>query len=166
MQPSPLLTTLHMLLAQHRAALHDLSGDLSKAVTGVEDEKLAVCLESYFDRATDEMREVERLLQQRRIKLASAPDKALACLCAEAAAVQDLDLPGEILDVLLSRALLRIQHCQIAALGVLQALAEQLEDRDVLKLVRGALEAEIDCEETLSTLLENELVMHAAGASA
>jgi ferritin-like metal-binding protein YciE len=166
MQESPLLTTLYTLLAQHHATLRGLSGDFSKLVGTVQDEKLSLCLEEYLDRATDELRDAEGLLRQRKLKPQSAPDKAIGCLVAEANAAQELDLPGEVLDVLLARAFLRIQHCQIAALGVLQTLAEVLEEREILVFAREALGAEIEGEETLSTLLENELAAQAAGANA
>ena len=166
MQDSPLLTTLHALLAQHHATLRGLSGDFSKLVGGVQDEKLTSCLEGYLDRVTDELREAERLLRQRQLKPQTAADKAITCLVAEAGAAQDMDVPSEVIDVLLARVFLRIQHCQIASLEVLQTLAEVLEERELIVFARDSLGAEIEGEETLSALVENELASNAANASA
>jgi len=79
-------------------------------------------------------------------------------LAIEATAVMDLEAPSEVLDVLLARSFLRIQHCQIASVGVLQAIAERLGEREVVKFCREAISSEIEAEEELSQLLEDSLV--------
>lgn len=165
MRSSPVSAILNSLLVQHHAALRTLSGEASKLAGWAQHEKLALCLEGYFDGATDELRVCERLISQRRLKVDAAADKVIPCLLSEAAAAQELEAPGEILDVLLARAFLRIQHCQIGGLGVLQTLSEEHGDREILALSRDALEREIDAEETLSALIETDLADHAVGSN-
>jgi ferritin-like metal-binding protein YciE len=161
MQVSPLATILETFLVQHAEALSALGGELSKFVGAAQGERLALYLEHYLDQASDERREIEALLAHRGLKPQHAAGKVLVSLLAEAASAQDFEVPAGVHDIILARAFLRIQHCQIAALGVLQAIAEQLEDAEALAFAQEALAGQIDAEETLSALLENGLAASA-----
>jgi ferritin-like metal-binding protein YciE len=162
MKISSINQVFRTLLLGHDSALRTLTGGFSRITQTATSEQLAGCLEEYLDQAVEQLRDSERLLREMKLRPTGVVDPVIERLAADAQAVSDSDVQPEVLDLLLARAFLRIQHTQIASVGVLQALAEELGETEVLKFSRQALEGEINSEEALSKLLETSLVPEVA----
>ena len=162
MKISSINQVFRTLLLGHDSGLRALTGGFSRITQTATSEQLAICLEDYLDQAVEQLRDSERLLREMKLKPTGTVDTVIERLAADAQAVSDSDVPPEVLDLLLARAFLRIQHTQIASLSVLQALAEELGEAEVRRFVRQAMEGEINSEEALSKLMETSLVAEVA----
>lgn len=158
MSVSPLSQTLHSLLIRHHDSLHDLTLNLPAAVSMAQDERLTDCLESYLDHLLVQLRQCEKLIADLGPLQKEQRDTVMEQLAIEATAVMELEAPTEVLDVLLARAFLRIQHIQISSIGVIQAIADGMGEREIVKFSREAISSEYEAEEELSDLLEESLV--------
>jgi ferritin-like metal-binding protein YciE len=162
MKISSINQVFQTLLLSHDSGLRALTGGFSRITQTATSEQLAICLEEYIDQAVEQLRDSERLLREMKLKPSGEADTVIECLAKDAQAISDSDLQPEVLDLMLARAFLRIQHTQIASLSVLQALAEELGETEVRRFVRQAMEGEINSEEALSKLLEDSLVAKVA----
>ncbi len=110
---------------------------------------------------------VERLVQVAELldtKPGGKKCKATEGLVAEAAEVLGEDGEDSVIDAALIAAAVRVEHYEIAGYGSAVAMAGQLGEQRVLKLLQKTLDEEFEAEEKLSGVLMGE-VLPAAGAA-
>lgn len=110
---------------------------------------------------------VERLVQVAELldtKPGGKKCQATQGLVAEAAEVLEEEGEDSVIDAALIAAAVRVEHYEIAGYGSAVAMAGQLGEQRVLKLLQKTLDEEFEAEEKLSGLLMGEVLPAAGGA--
>jgi len=160
------METLEDLLEEQLQDLFSAENQLLKALPKMAKRASSPKLKKAFERHTEETRkQVERLrdvAERLEIKLSGKTCKAMEGLVKEGQEVIEEDGEGPVIDAALVAAAQRVEHYEISAYGTVRALAEQIGERQVAKLLQKTLDEESATDEKLTKISEGELLPAAA----
>jgi ferritin-like metal-binding protein YciE len=161
-----MLDTLKSLLEDQIKDLYSAENQLIKALPRMAKAATSESLRGAFQSHLEETRgHVERLQQIAQIletKPGGKKCKAMEGLVEEGKEVLDEEGEGSVIDVALIAAAQRVEHYEISAYGSARAIAEQLGDRRIIKLLEATLDEEKSADETLTTISTEEVLPAAA----
>lgn len=157
-----MLSTLKSLLEDQIKDLYNAENQLLKALPKMAKKASSESLRMAFEGHLDETREhVERLVQVAEMletKPGGKTCKAMQGLIEEGKEVLEEDGEGAIIDAALIAAAQRVEHYEIAAYGTARAIAEQLGERKIIKLLQATLDEEKGADEKLSGISTGEVL--------
>lgn len=160
------METLEDLLEEQLQDLFSAENQLLKALPKMAKRASSPKLKKAFERHTEETRkQVERLrdvAERLEIKLSGKTCKAMQGLIEEGNEVLEEDGDGPVIDAALVAAAQRVEHYEISAYGTVRAMAEQLGETQVAKLLDRTLKEESATDEKLTKISEAELLPAAA----
>jgi ferritin-like metal-binding protein YciE len=156
------METLEDLLEEQLQDLFSAENQLLKALPKMAKRASSAKLKKAFERHVEETRkQVERLrdvAERLEIKLAGKTCKAMQGLIEEGQEVLEEDGEGPVIDAALVAAAQRVEHYEIAAYGTVRAMAEQLGESQVAKLLQKTLDEESATDEKLTKISQGELL--------
>lgn len=164
-----MLDTLKTLLQEQVRDLYSAENQLVKALPKLAKAATSETLREAFTGHLEQTREhVERLqliAEMLETKPGGKKCKAMEGLVAEGAEVLDEDGEETVIDAALIAAAQRVEHYEIAAYGSAIAMAEQLGEQRIIKLLRRTLDEETAADEKLSGISTEEVLPAAEGAT-
>jgi ferritin-like metal-binding protein YciE len=160
------METLEDLLEEQLKDLFSAENQLLKALPKMAKRAASPKLKKAFEQHTEQTRQhVERLrdvAERLEIKLSGKTCKAMEGLVKEGQEVLEEDGEGPLIDAALVAAAQRVEHYEISAYGTVRAMAEQLGEKQVAKLLQKTLDEESAADEKLTKISEGELLPAAA----
>jgi ferritin-like metal-binding protein YciE len=160
------METLEDLLEEQLKDLFSAENQLLKALPKMAKRAASPKLKKAFEQHTEQTRQhVERLrdvAERLEIKLSGKTCKAMEGLVKEGQEVLEEDGAGPLIDAALVAAAQRVEHYEISAYGTVRAMAEQLGEKQVAKLLQKTLDEESAADEKLTKISEGELLPAAA----
>ena len=160
------METLEDLLEEQLQDLFSAENQLLKALPKMAKRASSPKLKKAFERHTEETRkQVERLrdvAERLEIKISGKTCKAMQGLVEEGNEVLEEDGEGPLIDAALVAAAQRVEHYEISAYGTARAMAEQLGESQVVKLLQKTLDEESKTDELLTKISQGELLPAAA----
>jgi ferritin-like metal-binding protein YciE len=157
-----MLDTLKTLLEEQIKDLYNAENQLVKALPKMAKKATAESLRTAFEDHLEETRgHVERLAQVAQIletKPGGKTCKAMKGLIEEGKEVLDEEGEDAVIDAALIAAAQRVEHYEIAAYGSARAMAEQLGEPRIIKLLQATLDEEKTADETLSEISTGEVL--------
>ena len=163
------MDTLADLLEDELKDIFNAENQLAKALPKMAKKASSPALKKAFtDHLAQTQGHIERLQQvgeMLEIKLTGKKCHAMEGLVAEGKEVIDEDGTGPVIDAALIGAAQRVEHYEMAAYGVVRALAQQLGHAKAVKLLQATLDEE-GATDKLLTKIAAEDVLPAATAAA
>ncbi|HVZ93191.1 MAG TPA: ferritin-like domain-containing protein [Phycisphaerales bacterium] len=157
-----MLDTLKSLLEDQIKDLYNAENQLVKALPKMakkaSSEELRAAFEAHLEETrghVDRLTEVAQLLE---IKPGGKVCKAMQGLVDEGKEVLEEDGEGAVIDAALIAAAQRVEHYEIAAYGSARAMAEQLGEEKIIKLLQATLDEEKAADTKLTGISENEVL--------
>jgi ferritin-like metal-binding protein YciE len=145
------METLEDLLEEQLKDLFSAENQLLKALPKMAKRAASPKLKKAFEQHTEQTRQhVERLrdvAERLEIKLSGKTCKAMEGLVKEGQEVLEEDGAGPLIDAALVAAAQRVEHYEISAYGTVRAMAEQLGEKQVAKLLQKTLDEESAADE-------------------
>jgi len=164
-----MLDTLKALLQEQVRDLYSAENQLVKALPKLAKAATSETLRDAFTGHLEQTREHVDRLQQIAEMLETKPGgkkcKAMEGLVAEGADVLEEKGEDAVIDAALIAAAQRVEHYEISAYGSAIAMAEQLGEQRVIKLLRKTLDEESAADEKLSGISTGEVLPAAEGAN-
>lgn len=164
-----MLDTLKSLLEDQIKDLYNAENQLLKALPKMAKKASSQPLKSAFEAHLAETREhVERLAsiaETLETKPGGKTCKAMQGLIEEGKEVLEEDGDESVIDAALIAAAQRVEHYEISAYGTARAIAEQLGETAVVKLLEKTLKEERGADEKLSGISLKDILPAAAGAA-
>lgn len=157
-----MLDSLKSLLQDQVRDLYSAENQLVKALPKMVKAATSVQLRSAFSSHLEQTRDHVDRLQQIAEMLETKPGgkkcKAMEGLVAEGAEVLEEDGEDTVIDAALIAAAQRVEHYEISAYGSAIAMAEQLGEQRIIKLLRKTLDEESAADEKLSGISMDEVL--------
>ena len=160
------METLEDLLEEQLQDLFSAENQLLKALPKMAKRASSPKLKKAFEMHLEQTRNhVERLRdvgERLEIKLSGKTCKAMEGLVKEGQEVIEEDGEGPVIDAALVAAAQRVEHYEISAYGTVRAMAEQIGEAQVVKLLQKTLDEESKTDELLTKISVGELLPAAA----
>jgi ferritin-like metal-binding protein YciE len=155
------LESLDQLLEEQLKDLFSAENQLVKALPKLakkaSNPALVEAIKAHLEETEGQIKRLQEIEQKLDIKLSGKKCKAMEGLIEEGAEALEMDGDENLVDLLIVAAAQRVEHYEIAAYGTARAIAEQLEQSDVVQLLQETLEEEAACDEKLSDISFEEL---------
>lgn len=157
-----MLDSLKSLLEDQIKDLYSAENQLVKALPQMAEKATSETLRAAFEGHLEETRgQLERLAEAATIletKPGGKTCKAMQGLIEEGKEVLEADGEPTVIDAALIAAAQRVEHYEIAAYTSAQAMAEQLGEMKVVKLLEDTLDEELGATEKLSEISTDEVL--------
>lgn len=157
-----MLDTLKSVLEEQVKDLYNAENQLVKALPKMAKKASSENLRTAFESHLEETRgHIERLAAVAQIldtKPGGKTCKAMQGLVEEGKEVLEEDGQGSVIDAALIAAARRVEHYEIAAYGSARAMAEQLGEPKIIKLLQETLDEEKAADEKLSGISTGEVL--------
>jgi ferritin-like metal-binding protein YciE len=146
--------TLRELFTEQLRDLYDAEKQIVKALPrlakAVESEELSEALNNHLEETKGHVQRIEEVFKIAGITAKGKPCKGMRGLLEEGnEAVQEED-EGALRDLAIVAGCQKVEHYEISAYGTIRTVAEQLEMRDVVKLLQQTEQEEKRADETLT----------------
>ena len=165
------MQTLEDLLEEQLKDLYNAENQLLKALKKMAkkatNEKLVEAFESHTEETQGQIERLEQIGKKLGYKkMTGKVCKAMQGLVEEGKEVLEEDGSDAVIDAALIAAAQRCEHYEISAYGSARAMAEELGEAQVAKLLQQTLDEESETDEKLSELSVSEILgaAHAAGS--
>ncbi len=163
------METLTELLEDELKDIYSAENQLIKALPRMAKKASSSALKDAFNTHLKETQgHVERLEQigeQLSIKLKGKTCHAMQGLVEEGKELLEEDGNAAVIDAALIGAAQRIEHYEMAAYGTVRAIAEQLGESKIVKILQSTLDEEEAADEKLTAISETEVLGEAGEAS-
>lgn len=161
------MKTLEDLLEEQLKDLYNAENQLTKALPKMAKKASSPSLKKAFTSHLEETKgHVERLEQIGKklgySKMTGKVCKAMQGLIEEGKEVLEEDETGPVIDAALIAAAQRVEHYEIAAYGSARAMAEELGENQVVKMLQQTLNQEGAADKKLTEISENEILAAAS----
>lgn len=157
-----MLDSLNSLLEDQIKDLYNAENQLVKVLPKMAKKATSKALRAAFDSHLEEtLGHVERLAraaEMLKTKPSGKTCKAMQGLIEEGKEVLEEDGDPAVIDAALIAAAQRVEHYEIAAYTSAQAMAEQLGEMKIVKLLQATLEEERGADEKLSDICTREVL--------
>jgi ferritin-like metal-binding protein YciE len=148
--------TMKQLFIEQLRDVYDAEKQLVKTLPrlakAADSEELSEALSNHLEETKGHVERLEKIFQTIGTNAKSKPCKGMRGLIEEGSeAVQEED-KGEMRDLAVIAGCQRVEHYEISAYGTMRTIAEQLEMRDVVDLLRQTEEEEKRADETLTEI--------------
>jgi ferritin-like metal-binding protein YciE len=162
------MDSLDELLADELKDIYNAENQLVKALPKMAKKasspKLKEAFTSHLAETQGHVERLEQIGKMLEIKLTGKKCHAMEGLVEEGKEVIEEDGQGVVIDAALIGAAQRVEHYEIAAYGTVRAIAEQLGQKDVVKLLQQTLNEEGAADKKLSAIAEDEVLAMAGQA--
>jgi ferritin-like metal-binding protein YciE len=150
------------------SAEKQLSRALQKMAKAASDEKLAQGFKKHLEQTKEQMTRLEKIFQKLEVGTSRIQKcKGMEGILAESEENMQADIGEELMDVILISGAQRAEHYEIAVYGTVRTLAEQLGDKEAMKLLQQTLDEEIAMDNQLTAVATASVNQraHEAGAT-
>jgi ferritin-like metal-binding protein YciE len=162
------LDSLKALLQDQVRDLYSAENQLVKALPkmlkAATSEKLRTAFASHLEETREHVDRLQQVAEMLETKPGGKKCKAMEGLVAEGAEVLDEEGEDTVIDAALIAAAQRVEHYEISAYGSAIAMAEQLGEQRVIKLLQRTLDEESAADEKLTGISTGEVLPAAEGA--
>ena len=155
------LESLDQLLEEQLKDLFSAESQLVKALPKMAKKAsspaLVEAIKGHLEETEGQVKRLQEIEKKLNIKLSGKKCKAMEGLIEEGAEALEMEGDENLIDLLIIAAAQRVEHYEIAAYGTARAIAEQLEQSEVVQLLQETLEEEAACDEKLSDISFEEL---------
>jgi len=152
----PAIHSLQELLIDELKDLYDAEKQLVKALPkmakAATNEELKQGFLTHLEETKVHVERIEQAFSKLGAPARGKPCEAMKGLVKEGAEAIDLDAPDAVRDACLIGAAQRVEHYEIAAYGTARALAEVLEEDEVVELLQETLDEEGDTDKKLTSV--------------
>ncbi len=155
------IDTLDALLVEELKDLYDAEKQLVRALPkmakAASDAELKKAFQQHLEQTKGHVARIEQVFEHLGAKAKSKPCAAMKGLVQEGSETMEEDASDEILDVMLITAAQKVEHYEISAYGTARAIAEQLQNEEVVELLRQTLDEEKETDDKLTEISERIL---------
>lgn len=157
-----MLNSLKSLLEEQVKDLYSAENQLTKALPRMakkaSSESLRDAFSSHLEQTRGHVERLQRAAEILEIKPGGKKCKAMEGLVEEGKEVLDEEGKGAVIDAALIAAAQRVEHYEISAYGTARAMAEQLGEKELVKLFQKTLDEESAADQTLSGISTEEVL--------
>ncbi|MBV9999442.1 MAG: ferritin-like domain-containing protein [Verrucomicrobia bacterium] len=147
------------------SAEKQLTRALQKMAKLASDEKLSQGFKKHLEQTKEQIARLEKIFQKLEVSTSRVQKcKGMEGIIAESEENLEAEVDESLRDVLLISAAQRAEHYEIASYGTVRALAEQLGDRDAVKLLQQTLDEEIEMDKQLTAVATGSVNQRAQNA--
>lgn len=163
------MDSLQSLLENELKDLYSAENQLVKALPkmakNASNPKLKQALTSHLAETEEHVKRLERIAKLMDAKLTGKKCHAMEGLIEEGKEIMSEDGDEAVLDAALIGAAQRVEHYEIASYGTVRAIAEQLGQKEIVRLLQQTLDEEGEADKKLTAIAEGEVLSEAlAGA--
>lgn len=163
--PRTLQMALEDAIKDLYSAEKQLTAALPKMAKAAMNESLQGAFLEHLEETKEHVMRLEQAAEMIETKPSGKKCKAMEGLIEEGKEVIEHKEKSAVIDAMLIAAAQRVEHYEIAAYGSARALAEQLGNRPVVRLLQQTLDEEGACDKKLTDLSESEVLVEAAAES-
>jgi ferritin-like metal-binding protein YciE len=146
------------------SAEKQLTRTLQKMAKLASDEKLTEGFKKHLEQTKEQIARLEKIFQKMEVSTSRVQKcKGMEGIIAEGEETLQAEVDRSIRDVLLISAAQRAEHYEIAAYGTVRTLAEQLGNKDAVKLLQQTLDEEIEMDKQLTAVATGSVNQRAQG---
>ena len=157
-----MLDTLKSLLEDQIKDLYNAENQLVKALPKMAkkatSEKLRAAFESHLEETRGHVDRLTAIAQILETKPGGKTCKAMQGLVEEGKEVLEEDGEDSVIDAALIAAAQRVEHYEISAYGSARAMAEQLGEPRIIRLLQSTLDEEAAADKKLSSISTGEVL--------
>ena len=161
-----MLNTLQEALQEQIRDLYSAEMQLVKVLPriakAVSSDSLRDALTTHFEETREHVQRLERAADLLDVNLGGKKCKAMEGLIAEGGEVIREDGESAVIDMAIIAAAQRVEHYEIAAYGTARAIAEQLGNSEVARLLQETLDEEGAADRRLTEISQDEVLFAAA----
>jgi len=157
MKLSTLAELLHDQLKDLYSAESQLIKALPKMAKSASSASLRTAITNHLEETRGQLERLQTIGDNLGLKLTGKKCQAMEGLIEEGKEVIDSDGADPVLDLALIAAAQRVEHYEISAYGSARALAEQMGQDEVVRLLQATLDEESAADEKLTRIAEEDL---------
>ena len=159
------IPALAKLLEDQLKDLYSAETQLTKALPKMakkaSSDNLKQAILAHLEETKQQVERLKRIAGTLGIKLTGKTCQAMEGLIQEGSEILEAEGPGPIIDSALIGAAQRVEHHEISGYGTAVALANHLEQADVVSLLQATLDEESAADEKLSLISLEEILPNA-----
>ncbi len=159
------MDSLQSLLEDELKDLYSAENQLVKALPkmakNASNPKLKQAFTSHLAETEGHVKRLERIAKMIDAKLTGKKCHAMEGLIDEGKEIMSEDGEEAVIDAALIGAAQRVEHYEIASYGTVRAIAEQLGQKDVVRLLQQTLDEEGAADKKLTAIAEGEVLSEA-----
>lgn len=163
------MDSLQSLLENELKDLYSAENQLVKALPkmakNASNPKLKQALTSHLAETEEHVKRLERIAKMIDAKLTGKKCHAMEGLIEEGKEIMNEDGDEAVIDAALIGAAQRVEHYEIASYGTVRAIAEQLGQKEIVRLLQQTLDEEGEADKKLTAISEGEVLSEALAAA-
>ena len=163
------MDSLQSLLEDELKDLYNAENQLVKALPKMakkaSNPKLKQAFTSHLAETEGHVKRLDRIAKLIDAKLTGKKCHAMEGLIDEGKEIMSEDGEEAVIDAALIGAAQRVEHYEIAAYGTVRAIAEQLGQKEVVRLLQQTLDEEGAADKKLTAIAEGEVLSEALAAA-
>lgn len=163
------MDSLQSLLEDELKDLYSAENQLVKALPKMaktaSNPKLKQAFTSHLAETEGHVKRLEKIAKLIDAKLTGKKCHAMEGLIEEGKEIMSEDGEEAVIDAALIGAAQRVEHYEIASYGTVRAIAEQLGQKDVVRLLQQTLDEEGETDKKLTAIAEGEVLSEALAAA-
>ena len=155
------IQTLDSLLEEELKDLYDAEKRLVKALPKMAkaagDDELKTAFQNHLSQTRSQVERLDEVFALLELKPKSKPCEGMKGLISEGEEAMEEDAAAPISDVMLITAAQKVEHYEISAYGTLKAIAEQMGEDGVVRLLDKTLAEEEEADQKLTEICQRLL---------
>ena len=155
------IQTLDSLLEEELKDLYDAEKRLVKALPkmakAAADDELKTAFQNHLSQTRDQVERLDEVFALLELKPKSKPCEGMKGLISEGEESMEEDAAAPIADLMLIAAAQKVEHYEISAYGTLKAIAEQMGEDRVVRLLDKTLAEEEQADQKLTEICQRLL---------
>jgi ferritin-like metal-binding protein YciE len=138
---------------------------LPKMAKASTNPQLKKAFETHLKQTEGHVTRLEQIFKSLDMALRGKKCKAMEGLIEEGSEMMEEDAESDVMDAGLIAAAQRVEHYEIASYGTLRTYAQQLGQKDHVRLLQQTLDEEGEADKLLSQIAESAVIVQAAAGS-